>query len=103
MRNRVNTLVARAFHSTPWLRWRRADAESSNITKLFYMLFGVVMVALIIIAIGAFIVFGANKAQQSAANALNSVGSTGGTTTVGGYTGSYTGGGNIQLPSLSSQ
>ncbi|MCL6594392.1 MAG: hypothetical protein K6T31_10480 [Alicyclobacillus sp.] len=100
--NKLGTLAIRAYHSTPWLRWRRADAESSNITKLAYVMFGVVIVAFIIIALGALMIYGINKAQTSGQNALNSVSSTSGTTTVGGYTGSYTGGGSISLPSLGS-
>ncbi|WP_029423525.1 hypothetical protein [Alicyclobacillus macrosporangiidus] len=102
MMNKLGTLAGRMYRSNRWLRWRRADAESSNITKLVYVMFGVVIAALFVIAIGALMIFGINKAQTSGANAMNSVSSTSGTTTVGGYTGSYTGGGSISLPSLGS-
>ncbi|SFV09386.1 hypothetical protein, partial [Alicyclobacillus macrosporangiidus] len=70
------------------------------LTKLAYVMFAVVIAALFIIAIGALMIFGINKAQTSGLNALNSVSSTSGTTSVGGYTGSYTGGGSISLPAL---
>ncbi|MBX5437596.1 MAG: hypothetical protein K6T30_06265 [Alicyclobacillus sp.] len=81
-------------------RWRKADAEGSNINKIMWVGFGVFVAALMIVGIGAFAIFGTNKVQTAAANALNSVQNTSGTATAGtGYSGTYSGNGTITLPS----
>ncbi|ACV58210.1 hypothetical protein [Alicyclobacillus acidocaldarius] len=90
------------LHHAAWLRWRKAGPESSNITKILFMIFSFVIAFAFIITMVVLIFKGINTAQSTGSNAMNSITSSSGSSSLGGYSGSYTGTGNITLPNLSS-
>jgi hypothetical protein len=98
MLTKLNTLALSVYVKTPWLRWRRAEAESGNINRLAWAIFALAVAILLIAVIGGFIVFGGHTVQQNGYNALNSVSGTSGSTSVGGFTSSYSGSNGVTLP-----